>query len=69
MTTDITEQPQTSHGKRKWMYPVIRKGKFYKYRNWLSYVYLVLFLAGPYIRVGGRPLLLLNVMERHFVLQ
>ncbi len=68
MTTDITEQPQTSHGKRKWMYPVIRKGKFYKYRNWLSYVYLVLFLAGPYIRVGGRPLLLLNVMERHFVL-
>jgi cytochrome c oxidase accessory protein FixG len=68
MTTDITDQPQTSHGIRKWMYPVIRKGKFYKYRNWLSYVYLVLFFAGPNIRVGGRPLLLLNVMERHFVL-
>ncbi|MBS1530747.1 MAG: cytochrome c oxidase accessory protein CcoG [Bacteroidetes bacterium] len=66
--TDITEQPQTSHGKRKWMYPVIRKGKLYHYRNWLSYVYLILFFAGPFVRVSGQPLLLLNVMERRFVL-
>jgi cytochrome c oxidase accessory protein FixG len=66
---DLTEQPQTKEGGgRKWMYPVIRKGKFYHYRNWLSYAYLVVFFGGPYIRVNGNPMLLLNVMERRFVL-
>jgi cytochrome c oxidase accessory protein FixG len=50
------------------MYPVMRKGKFYQYRNWLSYVYLIIFFGGPYIWVNGNPLLLLNVMERRFVL-
>ncbi|HVS94231.1 MAG TPA: cytochrome c oxidase accessory protein CcoG [Mucilaginibacter sp.] len=68
IATDITEQPQTTHGKRRWMYPVIRKGKLYNYRNWLSYVYLVFFFAGPFLRINGQPLLLLNVMERRFVL-
>lgn len=69
LDTDISEQPQTTgKGKRRWMYPVIRKGKFYQYRNWLSYVYLILFFAGPFLRINGHPLLLLNVMERHFVL-
>jgi len=65
---ETTDQPQTENGKRRWMYPIIRKGKFYRYRNWLSYIYLALFFAGPYIRVNGQPLLLINVIERHFVL-
>lgn len=55
-------------GERKWMYPAVRKGKFYRWRSWLSYLYLILFFSGPFIRIGGQPLLLLNFMERHFVL-
>jgi len=55
-------------GGRKWMYPLIRKGKFYKYRSWLSYAYLILFFAGPFIRIGDQPLLLLNILERRFVI-
>jgi cytochrome c oxidase accessory protein FixG len=55
-------------GERKWMYPLLRKGIYYKWRSVLSYVYLAFFFAGPFIRVGGQPLLLLNVMERHFVI-
>ncbi|OKS87523.1 hypothetical protein RG47T_2984 [Mucilaginibacter polytrichastri] len=50
------------------MYPVIRKGKLYEYRTWLSYAYLVMFFAGPFIRISGQPFLLLNVIERRFVL-
>jgi cytochrome c oxidase accessory protein FixG len=66
---DLTEQPQTTEkGKRRWMYPVIRKGKLYHYRNWLSYVYLILFFSAPFLRINGQPLLLINVMERRFVL-
>lgn len=55
-------------GERKWMYPLLRKGVYYKWRSAISYVYLVLFFAGPFIRIGGQPLLLLNFVERHFVI-
>src|SRR5205085_9450867 len=36
--------------------------------SWISYGYLLLFFAGPLIRINGQPLLLLNFMERHFVI-
>ena len=69
LNTELAEQPQTTEkGKRRWMYPIIRKGKFYNYRNWLSYIYLILFFSGPFLRMNGEPLLLINVMERRFVL-
>lgn len=54
--------------KRKWIYPLIRKGKYYRWRSGISYVYLLFFFAGPFIRIGGEPLLLLNFPERHFVI-
>jgi cytochrome c oxidase accessory protein FixG len=55
-------------GKRQWMYPLVRKGRFYKWRSRLSYVYLILFFTGPFLRINGQPLLLLNFMDRQFVL-
>jgi cytochrome c oxidase accessory protein FixG len=55
-------------GKREWIYPLIRKGRFYKWRSYISYVYLLFFFAGPFIRINGQPLLLLNVIDRQFVL-
>lgn len=55
-------------GERKWMYPLLRKGIYYKWRSAISYVYLIFFFSGPFIRIGGQPLLLLNFMERHFVI-
>jgi len=55
-------------GKRKWLYPLIRKGKFYKWRSWISYAYLVLFFAGPFLRINGQPLLMLNFIDRQFVI-
>ncbi|HVW94528.1 MAG TPA: cytochrome c oxidase accessory protein CcoG [Mucilaginibacter sp.] len=55
-------------GKRKWIYPLIRKGNLYKWRSWISYFYLALFFSGPFIRIGGQPLLLLDFMNRQFVI-
>lgn len=60
--------PAEKSSKRKWIYPLIRKGKLYKWRSYISYVYLVVFFAGPFIRINGQPLLLLNIIERQFVL-
>ncbi len=55
-------------GERKWQYPLIRKGKYYKWRSWLSYVYLIFFFAGPFLRINGQPLLLLDFVNKHFVI-
>lgn len=58
----------TGAGERKWIYPLIRKGKLYKWRSWISYAYLVLFFTGPFIRINGQPLLMLNFINRQFVI-
>ncbi len=58
----------TEKGKRIWLYPKIIKGKWYKYRNYLSYVLLALLFSGPFLRINGKPLLMLNVLERKFII-
>lgn len=58
----------TKKGKRIWLYPKIIKGKLYKYRTYLSWFYLAFFFLGPFIKINGYPMLLLNVMERQFVI-
>jgi cytochrome c oxidase accessory protein FixG len=55
-------------GKRVWIYPKKPSGRFYNWRSWFSYTLLVFMFAGPFIRIGGEPLLLLNVLERKFVI-
>ncbi len=55
-------------GERRWMYPLLRKGILYKWRSWVSYFYLIIFFAGPFIQINGQPLLLLNFMDRQFVI-
>ncbi|MCF7807101.1 MAG: cytochrome c oxidase accessory protein CcoG [Candidatus Marinimicrobia bacterium] len=55
-------------GKRVWVYPRKPKGRFYKWRSWFSYLLLALMFAGPFLTINGRPLLLLNIMERKFII-
>lgn len=50
------------------MYPLVRKGIYYKWRAAISYVYLALFFSGPLIKINGQPLLMLNFMDRQFVI-
>ena len=54
--------------KRKWLYPKIVKGKLYQYRSVVSYFFLSLLFAAPFIKLNGEQLVLLNVLERKFVL-
>ncbi|RKE03606.1 cytochrome c oxidase accessory protein CcoG [Marinifilum flexuosum] len=55
-------------GKRRWVYAQKPKGKLYNYRNIVSYTLLALMFGLPFIKVGGEPLFLLNVLERKFIL-
>lgn len=55
-------------GKRKWIYPLKQKGAFFTKRTIASIIYLVLFFTLPFIKVNGDPLLLLNILDRKFIL-
>ncbi|EOR95153.1 Type cbb3 cytochrome oxidase biogeneis protein CcoG, involved in Cu oxidation [Arcticibacter svalbardensis MN12-7] len=57
----------TEDGKgRKWMYPKLIKGKLYMLRNIFAGALLTLLFAGPFIKVNGEQLILLNILERRF---
>ena len=55
------------NGHRRWMYPRQVDGKFFRWRTWFSWLLLFIMFAGPFITIGGNPLLLLNIPERKFV--
>lgn len=55
-------------GKRAWVYPKKPKGPYYQYRTYVSWVLLAILFGLPFIKVAGEPLVLLNVLERRFIL-
>ena len=57
-----------SRGKRNWIYPQKPKGRFTNARTYLSWVLLAVLFGMPFIKVGGEPLLLFNILERKFIL-
>ncbi len=54
-------------GKRVWVYPKKPAGHFHNARIVVTIVLLTIFFAGPFIKIGGQPFLLLNLFERRFV--
>ncbi|SEQ27330.1 4Fe-4S dicluster domain-containing protein [Neolewinella agarilytica] len=55
-------------GKRNWIYPKRPAGRYYNWRTYLSYLLLAILFGLPWIRVGGEPIIMLNVLERKFIL-
>ncbi|MBG6234584.1 cytochrome c oxidase accessory protein FixG [Pedobacter sp. CAN_A7] len=62
----MSASPSSSSG-RTWIYPRIIKGKLYQYRSAVSYFFLALLFAAPFLKLNGEQLILLNVLERKFV--
>ncbi len=56
----------SSSGDRNIIHPKKPKGKFYKYRTWVSWFLLAVFVVIPFIKVGGNQFLLFNVVDRQF---
>jgi cytochrome c oxidase accessory protein FixG len=54
-------------GKRKWVYAYKPTGRFYNARTWLSLFYLIVFFGLPWVTYKGEPFMLLNILERKFV--
>lgn len=55
-------------GKRIWIYPKKQLGKYFNKRSIVAYALLAILFAGPFIKIDGEPLLLINVLERKFVI-
>jgi len=55
-------------GRRQWLYPKKVGGRFFRARTWLSWLLLAIMFVGPFIRINGNPLLLVNVLDRKFVI-
>ncbi|MCP9290598.1 cytochrome c oxidase accessory protein CcoG [Gracilimonas sediminicola] len=58
----------SEEGKRNWIYPKKPSGRHYKARNVVAVLLLAFFFSGPFITINGNPLLLLNIIERKFVI-
>ena len=57
-----------SQGKRIWMYPKKPSGSLHNKRVIVTIILLAILFAGPFIKIGGHPLLLMNFFERKFVI-
>lgn len=55
-------------GKRIWIFPKKPKGRWYDRRKALSYFLLAFIFVGPFIKIGDEPLLMLNIIQRKFVI-
>ena len=58
----------TKEGKRNFIHPKKPRGKLYNLRTWFSIFYLIIFFTVPFIKVNGGPFLMINVLERKFIL-
>ncbi|MFO7692616.1 MAG: cytochrome c oxidase accessory protein CcoG [Vicinamibacterales bacterium] len=54
----------SADGKRKFMHPVVHRGRFWKIRRAMAYGLFLLFFALPLIPVGGHPALQFDLANR-----
>jgi len=55
-------------GKRVWVYPRKPRGRFYTARGVLSLFLLAFLVAGPWLKIQGNPVLMMNIVERRFAI-
>jgi cytochrome c oxidase accessory protein FixG len=55
-------------GRRRWIYARQPSGRLYRARTIVSWGLLAFLVFAPFVRFRGQPLVLVNVLERRFVL-
>ena len=55
-------------GKRNYLFPKKPKGNLYNKRTIFSIFYLIIFFSLPWIKVNGEPFVMLNILERKFII-
>jgi cytochrome c oxidase accessory protein FixG len=57
-----------AEGNRNFLFPKKPHGLYTQRRQLVSYLLLALFFSVPFIKIGGQPFLLLNIIERKFII-
>ncbi len=50
-------------GTRRWLRPRLARGRFLRQRRIVGYALIALFVALPFVKIGGRPAMLLDVVS------
>ena len=53
-------------GYRRWVYAKEPHGKWTQRRTWVSWLLIGIMFAGPFVKINGNPLLMMNIVERRF---
>ena len=66
--TDRVLPTLNEDGSRRWIRPKPSPGKFWRRRRAVAYGLMVVFFIIPYLRMSGKPLVLLDLPDRQFTL-
>ncbi len=55
-------------GTRRWLLPRLSPGRFWRRRRTLAWALIGVFTLIPYLRMNGKPLILLDIVRREFTL-
>lgn len=72
MSNHIQESPEQvlstldKEGNRNWIYPTPSRGRYWWARLVLGWALIALFVALPWIKIGGRPAIFLDLLRREF---
>lgn len=58
----------SKEGKRVWVYPKRPSGKFHNARKFFSVFLLFILFGVPFMKYKGHPFLLLNIIDRNFII-
>ncbi len=53
-------------GSRRWIHPKLSMGQWWKRRRVIAYLLMIVFVAIPHLRIGGKPAILLDITARKF---
>lgn len=71
MTPPVPERVMSTlnvDGSRNWLRPKLARGRFLTRRRIVAYALIALFVALPFIEIGGRPAMLLDLVDRELSL-
>ena len=55
-------------GARRWLRPKLSPGKLFHWRRYVAYFLIFVFTVIPFLRIGGKPVLLLDIIGRKFTI-
>jgi len=57
-----------SEGHRNWIYTKKTSGKWYSYRTYFSWLWIAFFILAPIIKINGHNFMLLDIVNRKFII-